>query len=98
MRVLLALIIGLAIGAAAVWFYGTERGKTTVQQTGDQIENATKGARDALQEKIKVLDLRPDQIKDDLAKTGQVVRRKAREAGQAISDATADARITGAIK
>jgi osmotically-inducible protein OsmY len=90
--------MGLAIGAAAVWFYGTERGKSTVHQTGDQIESATKSARDAIQEKIKVLDLRPDQVREDLAKTGQVVRRKAREAGQAISDATADARITGAIK
>jgi len=33
-----------------------------------------------------------------LAKTGQVVRRKAQQAGQAIADATADARITAAIK
>jgi hyperosmotically inducible protein len=44
------------------------------------------------------LELRPEQIKDDLARTGRVVRRKARETGQAIADATADARVTTAIK
>jgi len=98
MRVLLALIIGLVVGAAAVWFYGSSQGRSAVKNTGDQIDSATKSARDAIQDKIKVLDLRPEQIKEDLAQTGRVVRRKAREAGQAISDGTADARITGAIK
>ena len=42
--------------------------------------------------------MRPEDIKEDLARGGQIVRRKAREAGQAIADATADARITTAIK
>jgi gas vesicle protein len=98
MRVFLALLIGIIVGAAAVWFYSTERGKSAVRQTGDQIESSTKAARDTIQEKIKVLDLRPEQVKDDLARTGQVVRRKAREAGQVIADKTADARITAAVK
>src|SRR6266566_3193915 len=98
MRLLFALIIGIVVGAAAVWFYGTNRGRTTAQSAGDQIATTTSSARDTIQEKLKVLDLRSDDIKDELAKTGQVVRRKAREAGQAIADATADARVTAAIK
>src|SRR5207253_10747042 len=81
-----------------VWSYRTKQGKSAVRATGDQIESTTKSARDVVQEKLRVLDLRPEQVKDDLARTGQVVRRKAREAGQAIADATADARITAAIK
>jgi hyperosmotically inducible periplasmic protein len=98
MKIILALLIGVAVGACAVWFYSTKQGKSTVRATGEQIESSTKAARDTIQEKLRVLDLRPDQVKEDLARTGQVVRRKAREAGQAIADATADARITGAIK
>jgi hyperosmotically inducible protein len=94
MKVILALMVGIALGVAAVWFYNTGQGRSAVKATGDQLENA----RGAVQEKIQVLDLRPEQIKDDLERTGRVVRRKAREAGQAIADATADARITGAIK
>ncbi len=98
MKALFSLIIGVLIGAAAVWIYATKDGQSSSKNAGDQIESAAKSTRDAIQEKIRVLDLRPEQIKDDLDRTGKVIRRKAREAGQAISDATADARITGAIK
>jgi osmotically-inducible protein OsmY len=98
MRILFALIIGLVIGGAAVWVYTTQEGQSASKSAGDQIENAAKSTRDAIQEKIKILDLRPEQVKDDLDRTGKVIRRKARETGQAISDATADARITAAIK
>ena len=69
-----------------------------MKQATNEVESAVKSAGDAVQEKLKVLDLRPQDVKDELARTGQVVRRKAKEAGQAIADATADARITTAIK
>ena len=98
MKVFLALVAGVLVGAVAVWFYNTTQGKATVRTTGDQIESATKSARNAIQDKLKVLDLRSDDIKDELDRTGKVVRRQAKEAGQAIADATADARITAAIK
>jgi len=98
MRAFLILLVGIVVGAAAVWIYGTRQGKSAVHATGEQIESATKSARDTVQEKLRVLDLRPEQVKEDLARTGQVVRRRTREAGQAIADATADARVTTAIK
>jgi len=98
MKAIVALLLGIVIGVAVFWFYGTKQGHSTAQTTGEQIENAAKSTRDTVQEKLRVFDLRPEQIKDDLVRTGQVVRRKAKEAGQAIADATADARITGAIK
>jgi len=98
MKIFLALLVGIAVGASAVWFYSSTQGKSAVHKTSDQIESSTKSARDVLQEKLKMLDLRSDDIKEDLARTGQVVRRKAREVGQAIADNTADARITATIK
>jgi len=98
MKIFFALLMGVVIGGAAVWFYGTSEGKSTARATGDQLGSAAKSARDAVQEKLKVLDLRSDDIKDELARNGRIVRRRAREAGQAIADATADARVTGAIK
>jgi osmotically-inducible protein OsmY len=97
-KVLLALILGLALGAAIVWYVQSGKHDTRVQSAADQVQNAARSAGDAIQEKLKVLDLRPQDVKDELARTGQVVRRKAQEAGQAIADATADARITAAIK
>jgi osmotically-inducible protein OsmY len=97
-RVLLALILGLALGAAAVWYFGFGKNDSRVQSVTNSVENAAKSAGDAIQEKLKALNLSPQAVKDELARTGQVVRRKAKEAGQAIADATADARITAAIK
>jgi osmotically-inducible protein OsmY len=86
------------LGAAAVWYFGSGRNNARVQSATNQAENAVKSAGDTIQEKLRVMDLRPQDIKDELARSGQVVRRKAKEAGQAIADATADARVTTAIK
>jgi hyperosmotically inducible protein len=97
-KAFLAFIVGIIIGAAGLWFYSTRQGGSGIQSAGSQIESAARSARDAVEEKLRVLDLRTNDIRDELARTGQVVRRKAREAGQAIADATADARITAAIK
>ncbi len=98
MRALIALIIGVALGAAAVWYYHTSQGKTQVQTAADQVQSAAKSAGQALQEQLRSFNLRTNDIKDELARGGAIVRRKASEAGKAISDATADARITAAIK
>jgi gas vesicle protein len=98
MKIFFALVVGIAVGAVAVGFYNSRQGKSTVHTTGDQIESSTKSARDLIEEKLKLLDLRSEDIRDDLARTGQVVRRKAREIGQAIADGTADARTTAKIK
>lgn len=98
MRMFIALLLGVALGAAGVWFYATNRGDPRLRAAEDKVGNVAKSARDSVQDRLRVLDLRSDDIKDELARTGQVVRRKAREAGQAIADATADARTTAAIK
>jgi hyperosmotically inducible periplasmic protein len=97
-RILFALVLGLALGAAVVWYAQSGRHNSRVQSAADQVENAAKSAGDAIQDKLKKLNLQPQDVKDELARSGQVVRRKAQEAGQAIADATADSRITGVIK
>jgi osmotically-inducible protein OsmY len=97
-RTILALLLGLLVGAGAVWFYGTRQGKSAVHSTGQSIESTTRSARDAIQEKLKAWELRPEEVKEDLTRTGQVIRDRARQVGQAIADGTADARITGSIK
>ena len=88
----------MLFGGVAVWFFSTEQGRSSASAAAGQIGTAARSARDVIQVKLRVLDLRTNDIKEDLARTGQVVRRRAREAGQAVADATADARITTAIK
>ncbi len=53
---------------------------------------------DALRAKLDTLDLHGDQIKDELAKTGEVIRRKAHDIGDAAADAASDARAVTEIK
>jgi osmotically-inducible protein OsmY len=97
-KIFLALMVGLLLGGVGVWYFGTSQGRSRAQQAGVEIQNAATSARIVIQEKLRVLDLRTNDIKDELARSGRVVRRKAREAGQALADATADARTTAAIK
>ena len=99
MRVLFALIIGIILGVAGLWFLSTQHSTNSqVQNAAKEVQSAAKSAGDAIQEKLRLLDLRTNDFKDELARTGKIVRRKASEAGQALADATADARITTAIK
>ena len=53
---------------------------------------------DALKAKLEALDLRSEQIKEELASTGKIVRRKAHDIGEQVADAAADARTVAAIK
>jgi len=98
MRTLLALVVGLALGGGAVWLYSNYRYDPRVRSAGEKVETATKAARDAATNEMRVLHLRPEDIKDELARTGQVVRRAATAAGHALADATVDARTTATIK
>ena len=98
MRTLLAMALGLTLGGAAVWFYINYGKDLRLQSAGQTVETAAKSVRNASTNELQVLHLRPDDIKDELARSGQVVRRAASDAGRAIADATADARVTAAIK
>ena len=98
MKTLIVLALGVAVGVAVVWFYSTYRDDPRMRSAEHKVENAVNATREAAQEKINALHLRPEDIKDELARTGPIVRRAASDAGHAIADSTADARITGTIK
>ncbi len=100
MRVFLALIVGIIIGAAALWIYSTHQApkKSPLQSAGDKLESAAKSTRESIERKVSSFNLGTNAIKEELARTGRVIRQKAEAAGHAIADATADARTTTAIK
>jgi hyperosmotically inducible periplasmic protein len=47
MRVLLALIIGIGIGAGGHWYYSTHQSSPEVQAVKERIDGATRSAREA---------------------------------------------------
>ncbi len=96
MKTLLVIVLLILIGAAGYWYFSEGRNRSDVQKAQDEIAAGAGRVKDAIKDKLP--EIRTEDIKDELAKTGKVVRQKAREAGNAIADATADARMTAAIK
>src|ERR1019366_4142677 len=98
MKIFVSLLFGIIIGAFAVWIYRDNQAKSRPQSVGDQIKDSAQSARDAVADKWRELKLSTGDITNELASTGRVIREKTQAAGRAIADATADARITAAIK
>lgn len=96
MKTLLVLLIGAAIGVAAYVYFKEPSNRTPLDRAGSKISESAGELRDSLHQGITNIDT--DQIKEELARTGRVVQKKAEAAGSKIADATADARATAAIK
>jgi hyperosmotically inducible periplasmic protein len=101
------LVMGIIFGAAGYWFVQTkvrqhpeaaQRYEESVAQAHASASEAAGHLSDALKAKLETLDLRSDEIKDELARTGKIVRRKAYDIGEKMADAAADAHIVAAIK
>lgn len=58
------------------------------------LQETARSVRDSVADKLEAWKLTPENIKDDLARTGEVVRSKAIAAG----DRIADARVTAVVK
>jgi hypothetical protein len=98
MRVFLALVVGICLGIAAVWYFNHNKMNSQFSSAGQEIKDTAQSAGDALQQKLRDWHLDRDSITSELARTGHVVRDKSSQAGKAVSDAAADARVTAAIK
>lgn len=101
------LVLGLILGAVGYWFVqkkanehpgAEQRYEQSAAQLATNAEDAASNLSDAMRAKLDTLDLRTDQIKDDLARDGQVFRRKAEDIGDKAADAASDARAVTEIK
>lgn len=95
MKTLLVLIIGAAIGIGGYIFFRDMQRKSPLDRATDKISESAENLKDKVNDK---LDLDTNEIKAELARTGKVIRKKAEQARNAITDAATDARITTEIK
>ncbi|MBI3878618.1 MAG: BON domain-containing protein [Verrucomicrobia bacterium] len=95
-RKLFFFLFAMALGAALVWYFfifrQSFRGRIAERRVTGKVEDVGEAIKDG----IKSINV--EAIKDELARTGRVVREKAVSAGTAIADAATDVRITGAVK
>ena len=101
------LIIGIILGAVGFWFVqkkanehpeAQQRYEQSMTNASAAMSQAASNFSDAMKAKLDTLDLRADEIKAELAKTGEVVRRKAQDIGEMAADAASDARAVTEIK
>jgi len=98
MKIILVFFLGFIAGAFCWELYsesGTHASHTaSARPLADQALDTANSLKDSVAGKLAEWHLTGDDIKEDLAKAGQVVRSKARIAGDKISDA----RIVTVIK
>jgi hypothetical protein len=86
-NLLIGLIVGVVLSGGTVWYLTVGRDNPRVRR-----------AWAAVDARLAEWNLRGEDIKQELARTGGVVRRQVRELGAAVADSSADAAITAAIK
>jgi hypothetical protein len=97
-RLIFGFLLGIIVGAGGYWYLSVGRKQPLVQKVETSVVNSATHVKDVIQAKLEALNLRSDDIKEEMSRTGKVVRRKARDLGTSVADATADARTTAAIK
>ncbi len=83
----IGLIVGVFLTAGTGWYFTVARKYPSVQHTWDAIDA-----------KLTAWHLRGDDIADELARTGKVLRRQVRDFGGAVADVSSDAAVTAKIK
>lgn len=92
------LVIGAILGAVGWRYYQRTQNPTIgqrVEHLADKAREAASDTREAVAGKAEDWKLAPENIRDELAKTGRVVRSKARVVGDRIDDARIIAVIEG---
>ena len=101
------LILGIVLGAVGFWFVqkkaaehpeAQQHYKEAAATAFTNASTAASNMSDALKAKLDTFDLHADKIKDELARTGKVVRSKAQDLGGKVADAASDARAVAEIK
>lgn len=96
MRHLLTLIIGILIGIAIHWYI--TQGHPGLASSPTHTELTATGATNNESVNRVASKFDSESIKAELAQTGKVIREKSEQAGQALSKAADNARITATIK
>jgi len=86
-------LVGVLVGIAGHWYFTQTDSRRAVADAQGSMRSGATGMGQSLKETFD-----SDKIKDELAHTGKVIREKAGQTGEALADATANARSTATIK
>src|SRR5262245_38379026 len=95
-KILIGVFVGLGIGLGLGWYLTEGQRRKEIRQAQDKL--ATEATKAATAVRDAIADIRAEDIKEELARTGVVVRRRAQKIGGAITDTATNTRTTTAIK
>jgi hyperosmotically inducible protein len=98
MRVLAGLVLVAALIFAGWWFLGKPSNRQEMTAAGENVSKSATQAVSRVRDKLHDLNFNTEDLKEELSRTGQIVREKANQVGAKVADAAADARVTAAIK
>jgi osmotically-inducible protein OsmY len=93
---LFCFLLGLGTGAGGYWYLQQDAGKAQLAQARLQVVTNAQKVAGTISDTIAGWSV--DDIREEMARSSMVVREKAKAAGQSIAGATANARVTAAIK
>jgi hypothetical protein len=93
---LLGFLIGAVGGAAGLWWGLEHLQSRPFANARDAALGRTVRVTHNIQDALASLS--PETVREEILKTGMVVRDKARQAGSAVADYANDARITASLK
>ena len=88
-----SFLVGVLVGIAGYWFFTQSGSRHTVADAQGSMRSNAASIGQSLKETFD-----SDKIKDELARTGKVIREKAGQTGDALADAAANTRSTATIK
>ena len=95
-KVFISFVLGVVVGAGGYWWLTAKDRNEDLQAARDKAVQSAEKVKESIAEKVSEVSV--GAIKEELARTGTVVREKTKKATAAISDATANARTTATIK
>ena len=95
-RMFFSFLFGIAVGAGGYWYSQQDAGKAQIERARAQVVSNANQVASSIKDKLNEINV--EDIKEELARTGTVIREKAKVAGQSIAGATANARITATVK
>ena len=98
-RMIFCFLLGIGTGVGGFWYLQQDAGKARMEQARSVV--VTNTIRVATNIKDKLYEVGAEEVKDakeQIARTGTVVREKAKAAGHSIAGAAANAKITTTVK
>ncbi|HEY6168626.1 MAG TPA: BON domain-containing protein [Verrucomicrobiae bacterium] len=96
MRYFILILIGVAVGVGGYWYFTEGQRDRRIQDAQHEVTRSATQMGEAIRDKVSEISV--EDIKEELARTGRVIRQKAQQAVAAFKGDESEARLTNDVK